>query len=97
MCPRPVLWVLNLNQVPKAVQWVRYHFSRVQVVEPLQQLNAGRLPASRRSNEGDLLSGCQGEVEGLEDGDLLPGRVAELGVLEADVAVDAFLREIDIK
>ena len=74
--------------------YARYHFSRSQVVESLQQLNARRLAAAGRADERDFLSGREREVERLEHADLLSRRVAELGVLEADVAVDALLNKL---
>ena len=68
----------------------------MQVVEPLKELNAGRLAAAGGPDEGDLLARRERQVQRLEDADLLSGRVAKVGVLEPDVPVNPILKYLEI-
>ncbi len=69
-----------------------HHFSGMQVIKSLQELNAGRLATAGGADEGDLLARRERQVQGLEDADLLSGRVAEVCILESDVSVNSILK-----
>jgi hypothetical protein len=64
----------------------------MQVIKSLQELNAGRLATAGGADEGDLLARRERQVQGLEDADLLSGRVAEVCILESDVSVNSILK-----
>ena len=57
----------------------------VQVVEPLEELDAGGLPATRGAHQGDGLPRGYGQGEVSKDFHFPPGGVAELGLIEGNV------------
>lgn len=62
------------------------------VVEPLQQLHAGALPAAAAAHEGQRLAGLHRHVQSVQDLDVGPGGVGELAVNEVEVPLEVILK-----
>ena len=62
------------------------------IVEPLQQLDTGRLATARGAHQRHLLAGLHLETEVPQYGDCRPGGVPELDPLKAEGAADLRLR-----
>ena len=62
--------------------------ARKRVVEPLNQLNDSTLPASRRTDESNVRSRFDGEIEMPKHTNGWTSRVAEVNILELNSALD---------
>lgn len=62
------------------------------VVEPLQQLHTGALPAAAAAHEGQRLAGLHRHVQPVQDLDVGPGGVGELAVNEVQVPLEVVLK-----
>ena len=60
----------------------------LRVVEPLDELNRGRLSATTSTDESNIGTGLDAEVQVTEDTNTGTGGVTEVNVLEADATLD---------
>lgn len=71
---------------------VPHHAAMIRVVEALQQLNAGALPAAAAAHEGQGLAGLHRNIQAVQNLDVRPGGVGELAVDELDVPLEVVLK-----
>ena len=62
--------------------------SGLRVIEPLNELDSGRLSATTGTDESNIGTGLDAEVQVTEDTNTSTSRVTEVNVLEADTTLD---------
>lgn len=69
-----------------------HHFAMVRIIEPLQQLHTGALPAAAAAHKGQRLAGLHRHIQPVQDLDVRPGGVGELAVNEVNVPLEVILK-----
>lgn len=64
----------------------------VRIIEPLQQLHAGALPAAAAAHKCQRLARLHRHIQPVQDLDVWSGGVGELAVNELNVALEAILK-----